>query len=155
MSENIQTKQDPNSTPLSPLPVASYFDERQQRRQERWERRAERRAAHGNHGPWIGGVILVCIGIFLLLQNIGFIFLYNWWALFIMIPAVGSFGSAYSLYRSSGNRLTHAARGALIGGLFFSFLTVTLLFNLSFGLFWPVLLILAGGALLLNFILPE
>ena len=154
MSENIQNKQDTNLNPITPPPAATFFDEREQRRQERRERRAEWRAARHGRGAWIGGVILVCIGIFLLLQNMGMIFLHNWWALFILIPALGSFGSAYTLYRNSGDRLTYAARGALISGLFFSFLAATLLFNLEFGLFWPVLLIMAGAALLLNFILP-
>jgi hypothetical protein len=43
-------------------------------------------------GNWIGGAVLIGLGIIFLLQNFMNISLANWWALFIMIPAIGALG---------------------------------------------------------------
>ena len=147
---NLQPNTQPNTQP------APYFgDERDQWRAQRRARRDERRAARHANGPWIGGAVLILLGVIFLLQNIGLATLNNWWALFILIPALGSFSTAYALYRNSGDRLTYAARGSLIGGLVFTLLAFAFLFELSFGVFAPVLLIVAGIGLLLNFLLPS
>jgi hypothetical protein len=152
MSENPTTPPNAQNNNQSPAP---YVDEREQWRQQRREWREERRASRHNSMPWLGGAILIGIGVILLLQNTGLMILNNWWALFIMIPAVGSFGTAYGLYRNAGNRLTYAARGSLIGGMVLTLITCFFLFDLSSGLFWPILLIVAGAGLLLNFVLPS
>lgn len=107
-----------------------------------------------NRPAWIGGAILILIGLIFLVQNLTGFSLANWWALFILIPAVSSFGRAYSAYQSSG-RLSGSARGALIGGLVLTFITFVFLFNLDFGKLWPVFLILGGIGLLINALLPD
>ena len=132
-----------------------YWDERERWRAERREWRQQRRAWKHTGGAWIGGGILILLGLIFLLQNMGIYFLQNWWALFILIPAFASFSSAYGIYQSNGHRFTHAVRGAAIGGVFFTLLTAAFLFGLSAGLFWPLVLILGGVSLLVNFVTPE
>lgn len=111
-----------------------------------FERRARRAGA-----PWAGGLILIVIGGILLLQNLNIAipYLQNWWALFILIPAAGSFGNAYSAFRYAGV-LDARGRGALIGGFFLTALAFGLLFGISFSYFLPVMLILGGVTLLIN-----
>ena len=47
-----------------------------------------------------------------------------------------------------------AARGSLTAGAFLVILTAIFLFNISFGIYWPLLLVLGGGVLLVNALLP-
>ena len=148
MTEN-QTNNNPNGQP------AEYWDERERWHAQRREWRAERHAWRHTNGAWIGGGVLILLGLIFLLQNTGIFFLHNWWALFILIPAFGSYSSAYGIYQSNGRRFTHAVRGAFIGGVFFTLLTAAFLFGVSAGLFWPLILILAGVALLMNFVMPQ
>ncbi|MBE0699600.1 MAG: hypothetical protein IH586_21965 [Anaerolineaceae bacterium] len=102
---------------------------------------------------WIGGAILILIGFIFLLRNVTGFSLNNWWALFILIPAIGSFGRAISAYQTNG-RLSAPARRALISGLVLTFIAAVFLFNLDFGSLWPVFLILGGIGLLLNALIP-
>jgi len=98
---------------------------------------------------WFVGIVLIAVGLIFLLRNTVWGFaLDNWWALFILIPAAGSFGTAWNLYRKNNGRMTQAAIGPLMGGLFGLFVAGVFLFNLNWGRIWPVFLILAGlGAL--------
>src|SRR6476660_6157139 len=115
------------------------FDRREARRQNRAER-----FANPSRG-WIAGVILILIGVIFLLQNTGInIPLKNWWALFILIPAVGALGNALRIYQNADNQLTAAARGSLFGGLVLLLITAIFLLNLSWTIFGPVILILVG-----------
>jgi hypothetical protein len=108
-----------------------------------------------NHRPaWIGGAVLITIGVFFLIRNLTGYTLNNWWALFILIPAVTSFGRVVTIYQAEGVLNSHA-RGALIGGLILTFIAIVFLFNLNFGSLWPVILILGGIAVILNALLPE
>ena len=101
-----------------------------------------------DHKAWIPGLILIGIGSYFLLTNFTDLRLDNWWALFILIPALGSLGKAASDWRSHG-RLTGEGRGALIGGLILSLVAAAFLFSLDWGLIWPFFLIFGGlGALL-------
>jgi hypothetical protein len=121
----------------------SRHEERMQRREERW-------AARGTGGAWVGGAILIVLGLVFLMQNLGVLALNNWWALFILIPAIGSFTAAWRTYQNAGGRLTAASRGSLIGGLVLTMIAAVFLFNLNWAWFGPVLIILAGIGLLLN-----
>jgi hypothetical protein len=118
------------------------------RRQERWQRRAAR--PHG----WIGGVILILLGVVFLLRNMGLPFLTNWWALFILIPAFGAYVAAWDIYQDNG-RLTRSATSSLTVGILLTGLALVFLFNVALGQYWPVLLILGGLALLGTALLPE
>ena len=121
-------------------------------RSERAERRTER-AAH-NSSTWMIGVMLIELGVIFTLQNMGALVLKNWWALFILIPALGSFGASYTEYRNSG-RLNAKARGPMLAGLVFTAVAPVFLFNLSFGLLLPIILIGTGIGLLIDTVLPD
>jgi hypothetical protein len=102
-------------------------------------------------GSWIGGAALIALGIIFLLQNAGLDipFLRNWWALFILFPAVSSLTRAWQAYQSNGQRFTGPVSGSLTGGLALMLVAATFLFGLSWSLIWPIFLILAGlGALI-------
>lgn len=122
-------------------------DRLRNRRQRREMRRADRQA--GGRG-WLGGVLLIGLGVLFLLQNAGYLTEFaNWWALFLLLPAAGSLSAGLGTYRRSGAEWTKEAVGPLVAGLMFLALTVVFLFGLDLSLFGPLLLI--GGGLLLLF----
>ena len=127
------------------FPNNEPFDRQEARRQ----RREARRAALGDPSrgsTWITGLILIILGAAFLLRNTGSfeLPLKNWWALFILIPAIGALDTAMRMYRQAGDQLTSSAMGSLLVGLALSFLTVSFLFELNMNLFGPILIILAG-----------
>jgi hypothetical protein len=128
----------------SPLEDNDHSTARQQRIEER---------RRGRSGSWVAGAILILIGIFIMLNNLTGFTLENWWALFIMIPALGAFGNAWRAYQNDG-RLSGQARASLISGFILTMVTAVFLLNLNWTLLGPVLLILAGVGILLNVILP-
>lgn len=141
---------DPNNQNNVPSqnPQNTTTDWRSMRRAERAERREERKMVRQSSAyGWIAGVVLILIGLGFLAQNFGGFRMDNWWALFILIPAVGSLAAAYENYRTN-QSLTTAGRSSLVLGVFLTALTVMFLFDLSMSIFWPALLILAGVALL-------
>jgi hypothetical protein len=93
------------------------------------------------------------LGIIFLLRELTTFSLDNWWALFILIPAVGSFGAAWRSYQNAGGHLTAGSRGSFITGLILTMVTMIFLFNLNWGLLGPILLILAGIGILINVVL--
>jgi hypothetical protein len=133
-----------------------YYADRALRRAARAQYRAERRAArYAGGGALIGGVALIAFGVIIMLQNMGVVQLHNWWALFILIPALGSFATAYGAYRTNGGRLNSMVRGSIIGGLVFTAIAATFLFELNLSLLLPAVLILAGVGMLVNTALPD
>jgi hypothetical protein len=146
MSENPQNQE---PTPGGNQPeFMSRHEARMRRREERWAARG------GRSGAWVVGAILIIIGIVFLLQNMNIFILTNWWALFILLPAVGAFTAAWRSYQDAGGRLTAGARGSLIGGLVLVLVAGVFLFGLNWGVVGPLLIVLAGIGLLLNAFLP-
>lgn len=139
--------QQDNNSAQNDSQVGAY-DARTARRQRIAERRAGRSGS-----SWIVGGVLILAGIFIMLQNLTSFRLENWWALFILIPAVGAFGNAWRAYQSDG-RLSAPARASLIGGVILTMVTAIFLLGLNWTILGPVLLILAGLGLLLNAVLP-
>lgn len=132
-----------NPNPSSNQPQTSGW--RDQRRAEREERRAARWGSRG--GPWVGGSILILLGIIMLAQNVGALTFYNWWALFILLPAAGSFAAAWRSFTTDG-LFSGRVVGSLIAGIAFAVLTVVFLFNLDLTWSGPVLLIVFGIGIL-------
>ena len=155
MTEQQQPPETQN-TPGSNEPPMGRGDWREQRREQRearWHDRAERwRHRSGRSGLVWGGVLIV-LGIVLFLQNKGIPVPLNWWANFILIPAFWSFVRAWDTYREE-SRLTRRGAGALVGGTLLTVLALVFLFNIEFNTLWPVLLIVAGLALLLTGFVP-
>jgi len=97
----------------------------------------------------VTGLVIIAVGIYLLLHNFGvafplpFLFMHNWWALFILIAAVGPLMQAVHAYRRSGRFDADAARPALSALII---LTVALMFLLDvrWNRWWPVFVIYGG-----------
>ncbi len=94
-------------------------------------------------GSLMPGFFLILLGLFFLANNLTGFYLDNWWALFILIPAINNFSEALRLFRRDGN-LGRRSRGHFFWSIFFVMLSAAFLLNLDFGLFWPVFLIFAG-----------
>ena len=114
-------------------------DWRELRRQERAQRRGSRRG----EGSWIGGIVLIFLGVLFMLQNSGILIGGHWWALFILIPAIAMLAGAYRTYSWAGG-FTPVMLGPLIGGIMLTTVALIFLLGLDFGVIWPVFLILAG-----------
>jgi hypothetical protein len=121
-------------------------DWRTMRQQQRMERRAERRANRQAGGlGWVGGVILITIGVIYLLTNFGFLPTFdNWWALFILLPGLGTASAAIGGYRRNGGQLSFEVVMPLVASFFFLGLTLVFLFELNYTLVLPIFLITAG-----------
>jgi hypothetical protein len=102
------------------------------------------------------GLILIALGGMFLMSNLGWeVPISNWWALFILIPAVGALSAAGRMYSAAGNRLTAPARGSLLVGLVLTLVTITFLFDLSWTFLGPILIIGVGIAIILNYMLGK
>jgi LiaF transmembrane domain len=98
-------------------------------------------------GGLSAGLIIIAIGVFFLFYNFGwrlpFMRYHNWWALFILIGAVGPLAQAGRHYQASrrvdGNVLHSLTSAAAI-------VTVALifLFDLSWNRWWPLFIIYGG-----------
>jgi drug/metabolite transporter (DMT)-like permease len=101
-------------------------------------------------GAYIAAAILIAVGVVFLFQNMGYDLPGNWWALFLLIPAIGSLASAWRSYERNGRQYSSGMAGPLIAGIVFLALTATFLFDLdvNWNLIWPAILIALGlGAL--------
>lgn len=117
----------------------------------------ERPADPSRGGAWIAGAILIVLGGMFLMRNTGAfdLPLRNWWALFILIPAVGAIETALRMYRSAGSQLNAQARGSLLVGLVLTFVSAMFLFDISWTFLGPVLIILVGIAIIINSMLKQ
>ena len=132
----------------------STTDERPDRLETRHERREARRAARSG-GGWLVGGLLILLGLVLFGQNLGILDFENWWALFILLPAVAAFATGARMVEVDEGHFTRRARTQVIIGLVLTGVTAALLFELDWNLAGPGLLILAGIALVVNALLPD
>jgi len=105
-----------------------------------------------DRGGWMGGLILIVVGAIFLLRNFGLLAIPlfdNWWALFILIPAVAALGNAWRTYQHQG-RLGGEVIGSLIGGLVLLSVALVFLLALDWASVWPIFLILGGASILLR-----
>ncbi|MBN1248220.1 MAG: hypothetical protein JXC32_11220 [Anaerolineae bacterium] len=141
MSDNMtpfeEVEQQPSATGTPPAPEEGQDAGRD------WERGRRRWRSPGS---WLGGAILIILGLIFLAENLGMSIpiLDNWWALFILIPAVGALNNARQEYERNGRRFNSSVSGSLMGGLAMVLVTLTFLFSWPWGVIWPVFLILAG-----------
>ena len=98
------------------------------------------------HSP-TGGLILIFLGVVFLLQQTLRFSLQNWWAVFILIPAVGNFGTAFALFRRAG-RMTQGVRASFFSGLIVLMVALMFLLDLGWDLYWPLFVLLPGLGLM-------
>ena len=109
---------------------------------------SEHRARRGNNLVW--AVALIVIGGIMLVRNLlGVQGVFNWWAIFILIPAAGAFSTTVAVVQRSG-RFNAAARSSLGSGIVLTTLAVMFLFNLDWGKWWPLMVIALGVSLILG-----
>ena len=100
---------------------------------------------------WIVGAVLIVLGgLFLLSNFLPGTFVTNWWAVFILIPALYSLNRARRSYSEHG-RLTSRGRSSLIGGLLILTVALIFLLGLDWGVVWPVFIIIVGLGILLQY----
>jgi hypothetical protein len=105
-------------------------------------------------GHWTGGLILIGMGVLFLLINNTTLEVDNWWALFILWPGVVNLGQAAKHYGRDG-RFSGRVRHAFTWGLILTVVACTFFFNWSWGLVWPVFLIIFGLGALLSGVLDK
>ncbi len=95
------------------------------------------------NSSWVGGLVLIGLGLVFLMQNLTGVQWGNWWAVFILIPAFWAFFEAYTQYQAEGH-WSQKALSIAIGGLVPLVIALAFLFNMDWGRIWPLFLILAG-----------
>lgn len=86
---------------------------------------------------------LITLGIIFFLQQVSDFELENWWALFILIPAFSSFAAAFRLWQRNGY-FSFSVYTTFYGGLFPLLVALIFLFDLDWGDYWPLFVILGG-----------
>lgn len=100
-------------------------------------------------GGVIGGLILIFIGLaFLAVRFIDVPLFENWWALFILFPAVVVLVNAIRLWRRDG--FTSDVAGHITGFSVLATVGSIFLLGLDMGTWWPLIPIAIGLALLLR-----
>lgn len=104
---------------------------------------AKKQSSNNN---WALGVAIVAIGGVLLARNLGvdFFFLnfHNWWAIFILLAAIGPLQHAFTTFRREG--FTSAVANSLVSAGAIVFVALIFLLDLSFTVWWPVFVIIGG-----------
>lgn len=110
----------------------------------------DRRYTPGTYA-WTGAAALILLGAIFLLHNAGVLTLAgHWWAVFILIPAATTAATAWTQYQAGGRRLTPAVGGSLVASAVLATVAAIFLLNLAWGTVWPIFLIIAGLAALLQ-----
>jgi hypothetical protein len=103
----------------------------------------EKPRKHHSGGAW-WALVLILAGAIMLVQNLtGGKFTFNWWALFIFIPVIGSLTTAWNSLRESG-RFTAKASSSLGSAVLIGTVATILMFGMDWSRWWP-LVVLAGG----------
>lgn len=97
---------------------------------------------------WIG-LAFIAGGVVVLLNQSGVLSIkFNWWAFFIVIPAIGSLHNAYRRYRATNNLFDMGVMIPALMGLFMIGLMYNLLsgngWNFNWNLLWPAMFIIIG-----------
>jgi hypothetical protein len=102
-----------------------------------------------DRAPWMGGLVLILLGAIFLLRNWELAIITNWWAVFLLIPAIGALINGIGTWVEAG-RYTSAASSALVGGLIMLVVAVAFLFTLDWSRIWPIFLLIIGLAALVG-----
>lgn len=98
----------------------------------------------------VWGLLLIALGVYFFLREFEVIKVgFNWWALFIFIPAFGSLAGAWSAFWRK-RRCTAAVRSRVGSGVVIGTVATLLLLDLNWGVWWPAMVIAGGFSIFLN-----
>lgn len=100
---------------------------------------------------WVGGAILILIGLAVLFGNFGFVW-GNWWALLFYVIAAVNFVNAVRSWQRTGS-FGKSASGSLTGGLVLTAIGSVFFFGLPWTAWWPLILVAAGTGTVLGALL--
>ena len=118
-----------------------------------YQPRTQNKGIEGRVFQMIIGFAIIIMGLGFLMHQAGWIeFSFNWWALFILLPAASFLFAAVHIYRQNGNRLTMAVATQGLLALVVGSLAIALLFGyyppINWGAIWPLFIILTGLSIL-------
>lgn len=102
---------------------------------------------------WLGGAILLYVGLIFLVQTTLGLELHNGWALFLFIPTIAAWGSAWTTYLVNGQRLTHEIIGLVAGGAVTAAIAASFLLGFDWSRSWPIVLVIVGATLIATHVL--
>lgn len=92
-------------------------------------------------------IAIIAIGVLFLANNLGYNLAFldrgNWWALIILLAAFAPLVRAYEVYRARG-RIDVEASHSLLSAAGIVLVGVLFLFELDWGTWWPLFVILGG-----------
>lgn len=98
----------------------------------------------------VGALVLIALGVLFFLSEFDVLDLSgNWWAIFILAPGLYLLWRAYQTYSETGALAGQVASQAG-GGAVLLVIGLIFLFDLDWGRFWPLILIVVGVAALLG-----
>jgi len=109
----------------------------------------EEKGRRGLFGSVGIALILILLGILFLAQQVGEFHFENWWALFILIPTFSAFTTAMNIWQRNGY-FSFAVWSTFYGGLFPLLVAIMFLFNLDWGVYWPLFVILPGFGMIIS-----
>lgn len=95
-----------------------------------------------------GGMLLVLLGLLLVCLNVLKYRVENWWAIFVALPALLLFAVGQVLPRSDNGRYSAITRFFFASGFIVAVVAGMFLFNLNWGIWWPLMIVTPGVALL-------
>jgi hypothetical protein len=111
---------------------------------------SEPRRHHHRSGNIWWALVLIFAGAILFVQNLHVAeFTFNWWALFIFIPVIGSLSAAWSQLRDDGYYSAKAG-GSIGSAIFMGTIATMLMFGMDWSIWWPLVIMAAGLSALLT-----
>ena len=99
------------------------------------------------------GAVVIIVGLLFLAREHGykldFLWIDNWWALFILIPAVAMATRVVTRVRRQG-RFDAEAAGTSIGALATGLVAIMFLLDWDFGKWWPLFIVLGGLSIVIS-----
>ena len=96
-----------------------------------------------------GGLFLVFVGGAIFLSKVLGIQLENWWALFILVPALTMFGIGWAIPRPDNGRFHLISRLFFATGLVVLVVAGMFLMNLDWSVWWPLMIVTPGVSLII------
>lgn len=107
----------------------------------------ESKPACRHRGRGAIGLIVIAVGVLFLLRNFGIILpfmqYHNWWALFILICAIGPLAYAAQRYRAQG-KVDGVVLHSLVSAAVIVTIALVFLLQLSWNRWWPLFIIFGG-----------